>query len=151
MTKPHVVLNVPNEPMAFATANQHTLSTKIDIDVRGQSFEMKPISKWSQKDYTFTSPALQGQIVTWKVDHQYRKGEATCLSESGEKLGSIYVSYYDFKKAGELDISGLAAQRTDLREEVVTTGSMMGYLFWQKLTAATSASSSSAGAAGVSG
>lgn len=152
MTKPHVVLTVPNEPTAFATANQHALSTKIDIDVRGQSFEMKPVSKWSQKDYTFTSPALQGQTLTWKVTHAWTKGEAVCLTENGESLGRVRLSYYNFKQAGELDISGLATQRTDLREEVVTTGLMMGYLFWQKVTTSASSSSSSAGvAAAVSG
>lgn len=137
--KPHVMLTVPNEPTACATATTHVLSTKIDIDIRGQSFQMQPVSKFVQRDYMFKSPALQGQTVTWKVTHAWRKGEAQCLTEAGDSLGRVLLSYYDFKKAGELDVSGLASSRPDLREEVITTGLMMGYIFWQNYNAGVTA------------
>lgn len=147
LTKPHIRVGVPTEGTTIATANIHVLSTKFDLEVRGQSFQMKPESALSQKIYVFDSPALGGYKLSWNAIESSSGMKMTCLDAQGGQLGQLKTDPADAESAGEVQISGIAVQKRDLREEIIVTALTIFYLYRRRTRGATAAASNSAAAA----
>lgn len=147
--KPQLAFRLASDETPFATSSYHTLSTAIDVELRGQPVQLKVTSKWKQNAYTYSSPAFNGQTLTWKVKHGCKTSDWVCLDERSLPIARVSVNFLIWKEVGKLDIIGEFAEKQDMRDEVMAMAVTMAYLTVIRNASILSAGSAAAASGGA--
>lgn len=73
-------------------------------------------------EVSYPSPALGGQMATWKTSYHWKTMDLEYRDPSGVILARIKASNFKWKKMSQIEFFGDAPRNQKLVEEVVVTG-----------------------------
>lgn len=123
LSKPHLVYRSASG-LDVGSTTFHSLSSSIDVVVRGQQIQLKRKFLISST-YTYSSPALHGATMTWTISVGLTKGfKYVCVDDKSLPVAkSSGASIKDrWNSIGHLEFAEQYAQREDIRDEVTVIG-----------------------------
>lgn len=125
--KPNLVFKHGEEGQQFGTTTYHTLSTKIDLDINGQSVELKPTKTFSSS-YTYTSPAFNNTTLSWKCNSGWKNIDYVLLDERALPVARCSAPCFSMDFSGKIEFLESAVTSQQAREEILITVFSLVYL-----------------------
>ncbi|EEA23330.1 conserved hypothetical protein [Talaromyces marneffei ATCC 18224] len=113
----------PNDrKQEFASVKFHQFSMKMDVVLPDTPMFTIGVKMKRNYEMSYPSPALGGQMVTWKTSYHWKTIDFEYRDASGVMLARIKASNFKWKKMSQVEFFGDAATNQRLVEEVVVTG-----------------------------
>jgi hypothetical protein len=115
----------PDTKEEFASVKFHKLSMKMDL-ILPDTPMFTIACKWKLNyEISYPSPALGGQMATWKTSYHWKTMDLEYRDPSGVMLARIKASNFKWKKMSQIEFFGDAPRNQRLVEEIVVTGAAM--------------------------
>lgn len=111
----------PDTKQEFASVKFHKLSTKLDVSLPDTSMFTIAFKKLNY-ELSYSSPALKGQLMTWKTSWKLKTTDFEFRDPAGVLVARIKASNFKWKRMSQIEFFGDACNDKRLVEEVVVTG-----------------------------
>ncbi|KAI9720670.1 MAG: hypothetical protein M1812_002850 [Candelaria pacifica] len=120
-SKPHMVVFAGDSKNEIGTVAFHSLSSTMDLTVRGTEFSLKNDKYWTQQ-YSFVSRAT-GRKFRWKMESLWTMNDFVCMDEKDMPIAKFEGSTWALRKLGKIElVQGLDGA---LLDEVLMSGLAM--------------------------
>ncbi|RAO74245.1 uncharacterized protein BHQ10_010257 [Talaromyces amestolkiae] len=112
----------PDTKQEFASVKFHKLSMKMDVSLPDTPMFTIVFKKKLNYELSYSSPALQGQLMTWKTSWKWKTMDFEFRDPAGVMVARIKASNFKWKRMSQIEFFGDACNNKRLVEEVVITG-----------------------------
>jgi hypothetical protein len=118
--KPNMIVRKESANTDIGTVNYHTLSTRIDITVAGQTLSLTSRG-WTQRHYQFDSPAFSNAKLTWRAQSKIDEMNMALLDDRDMPVARFIPVDWAMKKTGKIEFLNERVTNEELMDEIVVT------------------------------
>lgn len=125
--KPNLVFKHGDDGDKFGTTTYHATSSRIDLEIKGQSVEMKP-TKIFGSTYSYSSPVFGNAAVTWKSGSLWKNIDFVLLDEQALPVARCSAPYLSKDFSGKVEFLNSRASNSEAKEEILIGAMSLIYL-----------------------
>lgn len=127
LRKPNLIYKHGEDGQTFGTASFHSLSSKIETEINGQSAEMK-LAKILGSTYTYSSPSFNNNTMTWKSGSGWKNLDYVLLDEQSLPVAKCSAPYFSKDFSGRLEFLESKVTNQGAKEEIIVTAFALVYM-----------------------
>lgn len=133
--KPNLIFKHGNEGETLGLASYKSLSSKIEIEHNGNTFEMK-LTKFLGSSYAYDSPSFSNATLTWKSGSGWKNIDYVLMDEQSMPVAKISAPYFSSDFSGRLEFIESRASSIQAKEEILIGAFALVYMTIQAYYAA---------------
>lgn len=125
--KPNLIFKHDDDGGKFGSTTYHSTTNRIDLEINGQSTELKP-TKILSSTYTYSSPAFGNVTMTWKSVSAWKQIDYVLLDERALPVARCSAPYFSADFSGQIEFLNTRASDQQGKEEILIGAMSLIYL-----------------------